>query len=81
MSREQIFEQLNTIFHEIFDNKSIIVTEMTAAKDVEGWDSLEHINIISAVEQEFDLKFTMGEVIGMKNVGEMVNIIMERKTK
>ncbi len=51
--------------------------ESTAA-DVEGWDSLRHITLIEAVEDEFDMRFQMNEVTGMKDVGEMVDIIAER---
>ena len=50
--------------------------EETTADDIEDWDSLEHINLIAAVEQEFGIKFSMGQVVAMKNVGEMADIIM-----
>ena len=46
--------------------------------DIDGWDSLEHIDLIIAVERRFGIKFTMGEVNGMKNVGEMADIILRR---
>ena len=60
----------------MFDDKDLIVTNDTTANDIEDWDSLEHINLVSAVEREFDIKFTMAQVRGMKNVGEMVEVIM-----
>ena len=50
----------------------------TTADDIDDWDSLEHITLISAVEQEFRMKFKMGEISGMRNVGEMAEIIAER---
>ncbi len=50
----------------------------TPADDIEDWDSLEHITLISAVEREFRMKFKMGEISSMKNVGEMARIVMER---
>ncbi len=46
--------------------------------DIEDWDSLEHITLISAVEREFRMKFKMKEISSMKNVGEMAGIIQER---
>ena len=52
--------------------------ENTTSNDIEDWDSLEHINLIVAVEKEFGIKFNMNEVTSMKNVGEMVTIIEER---
>ena len=78
MTREEVFERLNTIFREVFDDEDIVVTDETTSDDIEDWDSLEHINLVSAVEQEFDIKFSMGQVVTMKNVGEMVDIILAK---
>ena len=78
MTRDDVFEKLNEIFREYFEDEDIELTEDTTADDIEEWDSLEHINLIVAVEDSFDMKFTMGEVTTMKNVGAMVDIIMER---
>lgn len=80
MTREQAFERVNKIFCDIFDDESITVTDTTTADDIEDWDSLEHINIIVAMEKEFSMKFTMSEVTGMKSVGEAVDIILARTT-
>ena len=77
MNREEIFKKINEIFIDVFDDPSIVIGEETSAKDIEDWDSLTHITLISAVEEEFGIKFAMKDVLGMKNVGEMVNIIME----
>lgn len=78
MEREEIYERLNAVFRDVFDDEDITVGDATTAADVDGWDSLEHINLVAAVEEEFGIKFTMGEVVTMKNVGEMVNIIAAR---
>lgn len=75
---EEIYERLNEVFRDVFDDDSIEVDEDTTAADIEDWDSLNHITLIDAVESEFGVHFTMGEVSGMKNVGEMVQIIKER---
>lgn len=75
---EEIFERLNGVFRDVFDDDSISVNEETTAEDIEDWDSLNHITLIDAVESEFGMRFTMGEVSGMKNVGEMAQIIKER---
>ena len=76
MSREEVFEKLNEVFRDVFDDESITVTDATTADDIEEWDSLEHINLLAAVEQEFGMKFNMGQVVSMKNVGEMADIIL-----
>ena len=78
MIKEEIYERLNNIFRDIFDDESIVVTAETTANDIEAWDSLEHINLIVAVEKEFGIKFSMKEVVSMKNVGDMVDIIISK---
>ena len=78
MTREEIFGRLNEVFRDVFDDDSISVTDTTTADDIEDWDSLEHINLVVAVEKEFGIKFNIGEVNTMKNVGEMVDIILKR---
>lgn len=78
MRKEEIFEKLNEVFRDVFDDEDITVTEATTADDIEDWDSLEHINLLAAVEQEFGMKFNMGQVVSMKNVGEMAEIIMSK---
>lgn len=78
MTEEEIYERLNEVFRDVFDDDTIEVDDLTTADDIDDWDSLEHINLIAAVEKEFDIKFRMGEVSGMKDVGEMVEIIMSR---
>lgn len=78
MTREEVFATLNEVFQDVFDDESITVNEETTADDIEDWDSLEHISLVVAVEKCFGIKFTMGEVMGMKNVGEMMDIILGR---
>ncbi len=77
MERAEIFEKLNEVFRDVFDDESITVGEDTTAKDVEGWDSLRHITLLAAIEDEFDIEFSMGQTVSMKNVGEMVDFIQE----
>lgn len=78
MTREEVYETLNEVFRDVFDDESIEVNDETTSDDIEDWDSLEHINLIAAVEQEFGMKFNMGQVVTMKNVGEMVDIILSQ---
>ena len=78
MDSKMIYARLNKVFRDVFDDDSINVTPKTTAKDIEDWDSLEHITLISAVEREFKMKFKMGEISSMKNVGEMASIVAAR---
>ena len=77
MKREEVYERLNEVFRDVFDDEKIMVSDNTTSNDIEDWDSLEHINLIVAVEEEFSFKMPMGKVVTMKNVGEMVDIILE----
>ena len=77
MTREEAFKRLTDVFREVFDDDSIELNEETTSDDVEDWDSFEHISLVVAVETEFSFKIPMGKVITMKNVGEMVDIILE----
>lgn len=74
MTRQEIFEKLNEVFSDVFDEE-INVTPETTSADIEDWDSLTHITLISEVEDAFSMKFAMKDVLGMKNVGEMADII------
>lgn len=78
MSREEVYAKLNPVFQDVFDDDSIEVCDETTAADIEDWDSLEHINLVVAVEKAFGIKFNMGEVSAMKNVGEMVDYIIAK---
>lgn len=75
MSREEIYERLNEVFQDVFGDDNITVNDDTTAKDIDGWDSLRHITLLAAIEDEFDIEFSMGQTVKMKNVGEMVDYI------
>ena len=76
MTRDEVMEKVTEIFRDVFDDEDLVIGDSTNSDDIEDWDSLEHINLVAAVEQEFGIKFTMAQVVGMKNVGEMVDIIL-----
>lgn len=79
MDRNEIYEKLNNVFRDVFDDDSIEVNDSTTANDIEDWDSLEHINLMMAVQKAFKIKLSMGQISGMKNVGELVDIIQQQK--
>ncbi|MEG2250838.1 MAG: acyl carrier protein [Bacilli bacterium] len=78
MNKDEILKITNEVFCDVFDDEDIVINFETTADDIEDWDSLEHINLVLAIEDRFKIKFTMGEVTGMKNVGAMIDIISER---
>lgn len=77
MNREEILAKVTEIFQDVFDGESIVIGDETTAEDIEDWDSLTHITLISEIEDAFDYKFSMKDVLGMKNVGEMLSILEE----
>ena len=77
MTREEVYVRLNAVFADVFDDDELTVNDETTAADVDGWDSLMHITLIDAVEEEFDISFDMKTIVKLKNVGEMVDVILE----
>lgn len=75
---EKIILELNEIFQRIFDNSNLTIREDTTAKDIEEWDSLNHIQLIVAIERHFQIKFTSSEILIWKNVGEICKAIQNR---
>ena len=76
MNRDEVYSRLKEVFQDVFD-KEVALTDATTAADVPGWDSLNHITLIGTIEDEFDIKFPMKDVVHMKNVGELVDKILE----
>ena len=75
MGEAEIRGRLTNIFREVFDDMSIEIRDDMTAKDIEEWDSLNHINLIVAVEGSFNIKFTTKEVSNLANVGEFIALI------
>lgn len=78
MTEKEIYQKLDEVFQEVFDDDAIHVSPTTVADDIEDWDSLAQIELVLAIEKCFGMQFDMREVTGMANVGEMVAIIQER---
>jgi acyl carrier protein len=78
MERSEIYAGLNDIFRRTLDDPAISLRPETNADDVEGWDSMNHILIIVAIEQRFGVKFQAAETEELKNVGELVHLLAEK---
>lgn len=78
LDKQEIYLRLTPVFREIFDDEQLVPTDTMTANDVSGWDSLSNIRLVVAVEEEFGIQFSTGEVAGLKNVGEFVNVIQNR---
>ena len=75
MNRNEIIEKLTAIFHEIFNDNSIVLRDDMTAADVENWDSLTHMLMITKVEEVFGIKFKLKELNKLKMVGDLISII------
>lgn len=81
MNEEAVWSRLTGIFHDVFDDEDIVIGPETVAEDILEWDSLSNIQLLVAIEKAFTgVKFNTGEVANLKNVGEMVNIILQRSS-
>lgn len=73
-----IADRLTQTFRYVFDNPNLQLTSATTANDVEGWDSVMHINLIVATEKEFGVRFTTSEVMSLTNVGDLASLIARK---
>ena len=81
MTENEVFCIVQNIFKNIFNNSDMIITYTTNSDELENWDSLNHINLMSAVEKEFNIKFALGELMELKNVEKIINLIVNEKLK
>jgi acyl carrier protein len=74
----ELQEKLNRIFCEVFDDDAISISPEMTANDIDGWDSLSHVNLIVAIEAKFNIRFSQKELLTFRNVGDLMSCI-ERK--
>lgn len=79
MSREEILQEITKVFVNTLDEDNVTLTESSTADDVEGWDSLTHVQLVVAVEKKFKVRFTSKEIQSWKNVGEMIDSITSKQ--
>jgi acyl carrier protein len=78
----QLRSELQEVFRQVFDDDSLAVTEATTAVDIDGWDSMAHINLIIAIEKQFAIKFSAAEIGGLSRRGQTIgNMIQLIQTK
>lgn len=78
---DDIYRKLSDVFHDVFDDDSIVISPELTAEDVPDWDSLTHIRLILAVQKAFGLKFSASETASLKNVGELATLINSKTVR
>lgn len=76
MSRNEVFERLNEVFRDVFDDDALVIGESTTPDDIDDWDSLAQITLIAAVEHEFGIRFDMKTALNLKSAGAMADQIL-----
>jgi len=76
--RAEYLEMLREVFIEVFNDESIVLNNSTNAEDIDEWDSLQHIMLIMGTEKKFELKLTVEEVAELKDVGEMIDMVIKK---
>ncbi len=77
MERKEALEAITEIGKDVFDEPNLVITEETTAADVDGWDSLTHLSLIDELEEKYNISFSLAEVTGSKNVGELVTALIK----
>ena len=75
---EETREQIQQIFRDVFDRPALTIGRQTTARDVDGWDSLAHINLVDAIERRFRITFALGELQSLRHVGDMIDLIVRK---
>ena len=78
MTKEEICDEVQTIFRRVFSDPDIVIRDSMVAADVDAWDSLNHSLMIAEVEEFFKVKFGIREIIKMSNVGDMLNLLFDK---
>jgi acyl carrier protein len=73
-----LLPEIQRIFCDVFDDPSLVITRDSNASTVEDWDSLAHVNLVTAIEKKYKIRFALGELQELKNVGDMVDLIQEK---
>jgi acyl carrier protein len=78
MEEKTIVSKLEHVFRKVFNNESLNITRAMSSNDVDGWNSLNHMILVSEVEKEFSIKLKLKDLNKMHNVGDMIDIIISK---
>ena len=75
-----LLEELQVVFRNIFDQPNLVITRGSNASTVEDWDSLTHVNLVTAIEKRYRVKFALGELQDLKDVGDLMDLLTNKLT-
>ena len=75
---DNVLEEVQAIFRDVFDQPDLVITRESNASTVEDWDSLAHVNLVTAIERRYKVKFALGELQDLKNVGDMLDLLAKK---
>jgi acyl carrier protein len=78
MESNSMIQELEPIFRDVLDQPDLRLVSGSNAANVEGWDSLAHVNLVVAIEKQYHIKFALGELQELKDVGDMVELIARK---
>jgi len=78
MRSSDVIQDLQTIFSDVLDLPDLCLTAESNASNVEGWDSLAHVNLVVAIEKRYNIKFALAELRSLNNVGEMADLVVKK---
>jgi acyl carrier protein len=81
VTQAEVIQAIQPLFRDVLDQPNLMLTAASNASNVDDWDSLAHINIVMAIERQYKVKFALGELQGLKNVGEMADLIIRKTAK
>jgi acyl carrier protein len=77
MNQNEVFNKVVEVCKDVFENDELDLNEASCAANVDEWDSLTHLGVISDLEEEFDISFSLDEVTNVKNLGELVRVVIK----
>jgi acyl carrier protein len=78
---DNVLAELQEIFRDVLDQPDLVITRNSNASTVEDWDSLSHLNLVMAIQQRYKIKFALGELQDLKDVGGMIDLMEEKLAK
>lgn len=79
MDRNEILKQIDLVIAQTLQHHNFSLSESTTAKDIKGWDSLNHMSLMAAIEKHFEIKFSFIEILNMTDVGSMIDCLQDKQ--